>query len=61
MASTESARLLIEDARAMVFILMQEGDSERGFVNSYWADEMYQATELLKQALASIDRAESYV
>lgn len=61
MASTESARQLIAEARGILLVLMQEGDSDRGFVNTPWADEMYRAWEELGSALSSIDKAETYV
>lgn len=59
MASLEYVAKDLGDAAGRLLVLMQEGDSEHGFTNVEWADEMFDAYEHVKKALACVHRAAS--
>lgn len=60
MVSLRSVKDSLGEAGGRILVLMQEGDSERGFVNTEWADEMFDAFEHVKKAINSLERAEMY-
>lgn len=60
MVSSESAQSLISEARGILLTLLQENDNEGGFATSDWAEEMFQATQRLKEAAEHIDRADLF-
>jgi hypothetical protein len=51
---------LISEARGILLTLLQENDNEGGFATSDWAEEMFQATQRLKEAAEHIDRADLF-
>ena len=59
MVSLRSVSDWIADKRGDLLILMQEGDIGAGFEpNQEWADSVYNAWELLGQALEELSHAE---
>lgn len=59
MASLDYVASQLQDIAGRLLVLMQEGDSEQGFVNVEWADEMYDAYEHVQKAIKSVNRAAS--
>ncbi len=58
MVSEKFARDAIADARGILLILMQENDEGRGALAlADWAEEVYQATVCLEEAVRHLDRA----
>lgn len=58
MVSINTVKDDLADSAGRILILMQEGDSEHGFVSPEWADDMYGAYELVRKAIQSLDQAE---
>lgn len=57
MVSEGLARSLIAEAKGVVLTLMQENDNGTGFASPEWADAMYEAVYLLREADRALDRA----
>lgn len=58
MVSIESVRDNLLDEASRILILMQEGDRRgAGFVNTEWAEEMYEAYQRVQEAVATLGRA----
>jgi hypothetical protein len=60
MVSIESLMADLAEIQGRTLILMQEGDDGTGFQNVEQADELYDAYELIKKAIQSLDRARMY-
>ena len=61
MASAESAKQLIAEAKGNLLVLLQEEDTDSGFAGSSWSDSMFHACELLTEASQEIERAQLFV
>lgn len=57
MVSIGSVRDNLVEEATRILILLQEGDSERGFTNIPWADEMFMAHLYLEGAIKALDAA----
>lgn len=60
MVSVDSVKNDLAEAGGRILILMQEGDSGKGFANVEWADEMFDAYEHVKKAIQSLNRAADF-
>ncbi len=56
MASMESARNSLAEARGDILTLMQEEDTGSSTI-SFWAEFMYAATERIEDAMEMLDQA----
>ena len=57
MVSIQSARALIEEARAAILVLMMDGDEDHG-LSEEWPDLMFHAYTQLKFVDETLDQAE---
>ncbi len=55
MVSSESTKSLIVEAKGNILIMMQDV----AYVNTEWAEEMYEAWDHLKLAISALERADN--
>lgn len=58
--SVEAVIANLAEEQGRILILMQEGDGQSGFANVDWSDSMFDAYELIKKAIRSLNEASLY-
>lgn len=58
MASVRFVSDSINEARGQLLTLLQDNDTEGGFATAEWADQIFEASQRLKEAQQHIDNAE---